>query len=87
MPGAEVWLVEGAILDFFAEPPFKRCPHCEKLLADPVEPKLPKLRHAAVSSFMAGVAAGCVGRVWRKTKLYFFSGPNAVLARLRAPSS
>ena len=34
--------IRQAILDLFARPPPRRCPHCEKLLADAVEPKLPK---------------------------------------------
>ena len=34
--------IRQAILDLFARPPPRRCPHCEKLLADAVETKLPK---------------------------------------------
>jgi SRSO17 transposase len=34
--------IRQAILDFFARPPPKRCPHCEKLLTEPGQPKLPK---------------------------------------------
>jgi SRSO17 transposase len=34
--------IRQAILDLFARPPPLRCPHCEKLLADAVDPKVPK---------------------------------------------
>jgi hypothetical protein len=34
--------IRQAILDLFARPPPRRCPHCEKLFVDPGEPKLPK---------------------------------------------
>jgi SRSO17 transposase len=34
--------IRQAILDLFARPPPTRCPHCQKLLADAVEPKLPE---------------------------------------------
>jgi SRSO17 transposase len=34
--------IRQAILDLFARPPPLRCPHCEKLLADAVDPKMPK---------------------------------------------
>ena len=34
--------IRQAILDLFARPPPRRCPHCEKLLAEAVKPKLPK---------------------------------------------
>jgi hypothetical protein len=34
--------IRQAILDLFARPPPERCPHCEKLIADAVETKLPK---------------------------------------------
>ena len=31
-----------AILDLFARPPTRQCPHCEKPLTDPIAPNLPK---------------------------------------------
>jgi len=34
--------IRQAILDLFARPPPRRCPHCEKLLAHAPEPNLPK---------------------------------------------
>lgn len=34
--------VRQAILDLFAQPPPRRCPHCEKLLVDPSKTKLPE---------------------------------------------
>ena len=34
--------IRQAILDLFARPPPKRCPHCETLLTEPGQPKLPK---------------------------------------------
>ena len=34
--------IRQAILDLFARPPPMRCPHCEKLLLQTVQPKLPK---------------------------------------------
>ena len=35
--------IRQAILDLFARPPPRRCPHCEKLLADAAEPKSAKV--------------------------------------------
>jgi hypothetical protein len=34
--------IRQAILDLFAQPPPKRCPHCEKLLVKRFRPNLPK---------------------------------------------
>jgi hypothetical protein len=34
--------IRQAILNLFAQPPPRRCPHCEKPLADPGKQKLPK---------------------------------------------
>lgn len=34
--------IRQAILELFARPPPRRCPHCEKLFVDPSESKLPK---------------------------------------------
>ncbi len=34
--------IRQAILDLFARPPPRRCPHCEKLIADPIQKNLPK---------------------------------------------
>jgi hypothetical protein len=34
--------IRQAILDIFARPPPLRCPHCERLLAEPTKPKVPK---------------------------------------------
>ena len=34
--------IRHAILDLFARPPPRRCPHCDMLLADIAEPKMPK---------------------------------------------
>jgi hypothetical protein len=34
--------IRQAILDLFARPPPKRCPHCEKLLIDAAGHNLPK---------------------------------------------
>jgi hypothetical protein len=41
-PQPSVPAIRQAILDLFARAPPRRCPHCEKLLADTVELKLPK---------------------------------------------
>jgi hypothetical protein len=34
--------IRQAILDLFARQPPRRCPHCDRLLADIAEPKVPK---------------------------------------------
>jgi hypothetical protein len=34
--------IRQAILDLFARPPPRRCPHCDMLIADIAKPKVPK---------------------------------------------
>jgi hypothetical protein len=34
--------IRQAILDLFAQPPPRRCPHCKKIFAEPFKKNLPK---------------------------------------------